>query len=258
MLANGTLDSSSRSYRAGRITDQDGLVYEVVRGYWLTRYLEDTQPQLLLDLLKQRYKPNMLEGKMADAYGMETDTFWQEINGMIVFSFQAAMKLTQNPGANKLIIVEGLTGLGKSTLAHFIARQLRYNDIEATWVHEGELGHPLSVDVDSNNTELFMQTALANGKDLVSHIESSGETIILEASFFNNLLETLFLQNVPTPKITHYSDVIQDTIQPLQPALVYLTHSDTNKALADNFKSRGVGFRDFVIQFATIHPVRTA
>ena len=88
MLANGTPDSSSRSYHAGRITDQDGLVYEVVRGYWLTRYLEDTQPQLLLELLKKQHKPNMLENKIADAYSMETNTFWQEINGMIVSHFK--------------------------------------------------------------------------------------------------------------------------------------------------------------------------
>lgn len=88
MLANGNPDSSSRSYRAGRITDQDGLVYEVVRGYWLTRYLEDTQPQLLLELLEKRHKPNILEGMMSDAYGMDVDTFWHEINGMIVSHFK--------------------------------------------------------------------------------------------------------------------------------------------------------------------------
>jgi hypothetical protein len=88
LLSNGTPDSNSRSYRGGRINDQDGLVYEVVRGYWLTRYIEDTQPQLLLDLLKRQYKHNMLENKVADAYGMETDTFWQGINGMIGSHFK--------------------------------------------------------------------------------------------------------------------------------------------------------------------------
>ena len=164
------------------------------------------------------------------------------------------MKLTQNPGVNKLIIVEGLTGLGKSTLAHFIARQLQYQQIKAAWVHEGEVGHPLSIEVDPSSIDLFMKTALIRWRDLVSQIESSGETLILEASFFNNLLETLFSHNVPTPKITQYSDMILDTIQPLQPALVYLTHSDTKKALVDNFNRRGVGFRDFVIQLATSTP----
>lgn len=164
------------------------------------------------------------------------------------------MKLTQNSRENKLIIVEGLTGLGKSTLAHFIARQLQYHKIKATWVHEGELGHPLSTDVDSSSIDLFMKVALTKWQRFVSLNESSGEIIILEACFFNNLFETLFSHNVPTPKIYRYSDELQDTIQSLQPALVYLTQSDVKKALAENFRRRGVGFKDFVIQLATTTP----
>lgn len=164
------------------------------------------------------------------------------------------MMLTQNPGVNKLIIVEGLTGLGKSTLAHFIARQLRYHGIDASWIHEGELGHPLSLEVDSRDIDRFMQAAGAKWQRLVRHIASSEETIVLEAGLFNNLLETLFLQNVPTSKIYHYSDVLQDIIQPIQPALVYLTHSDVRKALSESFTRRGAGFKDFVIKFATTTP----
>ena len=164
------------------------------------------------------------------------------------------MKLTENSRENKLIIVEGLTGLGKSTLAHFLARQLQYQKIKATWVHEDELGHPLFTDVDSSSIDLFMKVALAKWQRFVGHNESSGEIIILEACFFNNLFETLFSHNVPTPKIFRYSDELQDTIQPLQPALVYLTQSDVKKALSENFRRRGVGFKDFVIQLATTTP----
>lgn len=87
MLANASLDTSPGGYRQARITDQDALLYNYVRGYWLTRYIEETQPQLLLELLKQRYKPNILENKVAVAYGMEADTFWHEINGTIVSHF---------------------------------------------------------------------------------------------------------------------------------------------------------------------------
>jgi len=43
----------------------------------------------------------------------------------------------------KLIFVDGITGSGKSTTAHFIARQLEKNGIKAKWFHEGETGNPL-------------------------------------------------------------------------------------------------------------------
>ena len=49
---------------------------------------------------------------------------------------------------SKLIIVEGLTGSGKSIMAHFIARQLQYNRIPASWVHEGEETHPILMDIE--------------------------------------------------------------------------------------------------------------
>jgi hypothetical protein len=87
MLANGSSDTSSSSYRGGRITDQGGLVYQVVRGYWLTRYLDDTQSQLLVELLKKRYKPKLLQEEIANAYGLESATFWNEIDPMIVSHF---------------------------------------------------------------------------------------------------------------------------------------------------------------------------
>ena len=58
---------------------------------------------------------------------------------------------------SKLILVEGLTGSGKSIMAHMIARQLRHNGISATWIHEGELPHPLGIEDDpgSNLARLF-------------------------------------------------------------------------------------------------------
>jgi hypothetical protein len=88
LLLNGPLDSHADSYRAGRINGQDSLVYEVVRGYWLTRYLEDTQSDLLLTLLKRPYQHNLLETKIAEAYNTDADAFWHEINELIVAHFE--------------------------------------------------------------------------------------------------------------------------------------------------------------------------
>ena len=87
MLAKAPLDTSPGGYRQARITDQDALLYNYARGYWLTRYIEETQPALMLGLLKQRYNHNILENKVADAYGMDAGTFWHEINQMIVSHF---------------------------------------------------------------------------------------------------------------------------------------------------------------------------
>jgi hypothetical protein len=58
-------------------------MYYFVRGYWITRYIEDKQPELLKSLLRQRYKKRALESKVAEAFGMSSEDFWRQIDGMV-------------------------------------------------------------------------------------------------------------------------------------------------------------------------------
>ncbi len=71
-----------------RVGDDDALVYLYVRGYWLTRYIEETQSELLRDLLSLRFPHKELEGKIAAAFGKELEEFWDEINGTLVSHFK--------------------------------------------------------------------------------------------------------------------------------------------------------------------------
>lgn len=88
LLANVSQDTDPGGYRQARISDPDSLIYHTVRGYWLTRFIEETHPELLLELLNQPYKPDILEDRVAGKYGMEGDIFWHEINAMIVSHFK--------------------------------------------------------------------------------------------------------------------------------------------------------------------------
>ena len=155
---------------------------------------------------------------------------------------------------NQLIIVEGLTGLGKSTLAHFLARQFEYNGIDACWIHEGEDPHPVDVDV-GDDIETFMDQSLQKWGGFVDQIRESGRITIIEASFFNNLIETLFAHCLDQATIIDFSLKMQEVIQPARPALVYLRHPDISLALKENFRNRGEGFRDFVIDLVARMPI---
>lgn len=155
---------------------------------------------------------------------------------------------------SKLIIVEGLTGSGKSIMAHFIARQLGYNHIPVFWVHEGEDPHPIMVDVETS-IEDYMAVMLGRWSAYVERIGSSNEVCVVEACFFNNLIETLLIQNLPRAKIIQYADRLVEIIVPLNPTLVYLVQADLEKALERNFKNRGAGFQEFVIKLTTDTPL---
>ena len=66
----------------------DALVYLYVRGYWLTRYFEETQPGMLKGLLVQRHLNAELEARIATAYGMEPAAFWQSLDKMVAAHFE--------------------------------------------------------------------------------------------------------------------------------------------------------------------------
>ena len=75
--------------RVRKITGQnlDAVVYLFVRGYWITRYLEDVRPGLIKDLLAQRHSHVKLENKIAGALDMDRETFWRSIDGLVVAHF---------------------------------------------------------------------------------------------------------------------------------------------------------------------------
>jgi thymidylate kinase len=154
---------------------------------------------------------------------------------------------------HSLIIVEGLTGSGKSVMAHFIARQLGYNGIAADWIHEGAAPHPVTREIETT-IEDFQVSALDRWRGFVAQIAASDTVEVVEACLFNLLIESLFAHNLARLDILAFADTLQKVIQPLNPALVYLTQRDVRGALERNFRNRGEGFQRFVIDYATGTP----
>jgi len=121
-------------------------------------------------------------------------------------------------------------------------------------VHEGETPHPILRDCDTS-IERYMTEVQSNWVSFVDRVGSSSEVCVIEASFFNNLIETLFIHNVEKPQIIHFAAELQKLVGPLNPTLVYLVQDDVEKALERNFSRRGVGFKNYVIEFATSTPL---
>jgi hypothetical protein len=148
----------------------------------------------------------------------------------------------------KLIIIEGLTGSGKSTLAHFIKRQLDRNGIKNTWVHEAEMPHPIFPE-DELKTEEFLQTMPGRWRDFLEKNRKNGSVAVVEAGFFNNLIETPFVDNVDRKILIDFGMQIEAAVQPYSPVLIYLTKEDIPAALTQIFETRGEEFLDFVIEY---------
>lgn len=156
--------------------------------------------------------------------------------------------------ASKLIIVEGLTGSGKSVMAHFIARQLRYHSIGAEWVHEAEDPHPILEEIGTDTTA-FMKAMAGRWRRFATQVGMGDTVTIVEAAFFNNLIESLLAHKVDRREILRYAEELQGIIEPLDPMLIYLWQPDIERALQRTFKLRGEGFEKFVIAYTTGTPL---
>ena len=86
-LARHSTRARAAGYWKVSMQDPDAAVYLYTRGYWITRYLDETQPELLRGLFQQRLGHATLEAKVAAALGMEREAFWNEIDQVVIAHF---------------------------------------------------------------------------------------------------------------------------------------------------------------------------
>jgi len=78
------------SYRQLSFQSGKTLAYHNVRGYWLTRFLEEQQPGFLRSSFSSPQMLADLHQNMAERLDMKQDIFWQRIDAVLAASFSAA------------------------------------------------------------------------------------------------------------------------------------------------------------------------
>lgn len=66
----------------------EAIAYHGMRGYWLVRYLEEERPGFLRRVFSLRQDARAIKREMATELGMEPESFWSEIDGVIVAHFE--------------------------------------------------------------------------------------------------------------------------------------------------------------------------
>jgi hypothetical protein len=72
------------TYRQLSRMSGETFAYHAVRGYWLVRYLEESCPGFLRRMFSLHLDPRLIEREMAMELGMEPESFWSEIDEMVV------------------------------------------------------------------------------------------------------------------------------------------------------------------------------
>jgi hypothetical protein len=76
------------TYRELSRMDGQAIAYHGLRGYWLVRYLEEERSAFLRQMLARCQDTRAIEREMVTELGMEPESFWNEIDGVIVGHFE--------------------------------------------------------------------------------------------------------------------------------------------------------------------------
>ena len=71
------------TYRELSRMDGEAIAYHGVRGYWLVRHLEENRPGFLRRMFSLGQDGRVIEQEMIAELGMEPESFWSEIDGVI-------------------------------------------------------------------------------------------------------------------------------------------------------------------------------
>ncbi|MEJ2011491.1 MAG: hypothetical protein P8X64_04620 [Anaerolineales bacterium] len=79
-LVNPGRNPRPLSYRQLRTRDRELVVYQFARGYWLTRWLDETEPDVLLHLISTRLPASEIENLLAETLGLDRSNLWPDID----------------------------------------------------------------------------------------------------------------------------------------------------------------------------------
>lgn len=145
----------------------------------------------------------------------------------------------------KLIFVDGITGSGKSTTAHYIARQLNKNGIKAKWFYEVDQGNPFSfmtnkpVKTVEEYSKLFLEDYLKQIDNLINEFLKDDTVIITESFLFQDILNPLLYGDIDRDTIFEFYKKFINIVAKLDPVIIHYYQDDVPAALRKNFEIRG-------------------
>jgi len=153
----------------------------------------------------------------------------------------------------KLIFVDGITGSGKSTTAHFLARQLEKNGIKTKWFYENEKDHPLyniEWNGDKNIHEYYLRNMLAypnKWNDFINSIKDDDCVYIVESYLFQYQICGALSEDCEKETIKQFILKLCSLAACLNPVIVHFYQSDIAKGQRENWQRRGDNWKNWQI-----------
>lgn len=151
----------------------------------------------------------------------------------------------------QLILIEGLPGSGKTTLASFLSAQLSQQGLAVRCLLEDTQPHPLHTAASPHKLEAFARGSMQTWQTYVAQTEQSGIVTIVEGILFQNAIRLLMQNGMALAQVTVLAEAIEATIRPLRPVLIYLTQGDIAHAVERICQIRGAKFQAYLMSALT-------
>lgn len=130
-----------------------------------------------------------------------------------------------------LILIEGLPGSGKSTMAEMLCKATQANGIRSSWYLEESKDHPVHpVDIKHDKyNKNYPDLCLSQWAKFVSENKDSDQLFILEGSLFQSTVRFM-LEGKNQELISDYYSECQSILSSINPKLIYLrpTNAETH------------------------------
>ena len=138
---------------------------------------------------------------------------------------------------SRVILIEGLPGSGKTSLAEWLCAELQARGVSASWIPELDRGHPV-IDRETMRTAKahgYAERCVARWEAFSRRVQGlqSPSVFILEACLFQSTVRFLIEYERAAHEIEAYLPAVEHCLARLRPHLVYLTQTDVEAYLQD-------------------------
>ena len=155
---------------------------------------------------------------------------------------------------NRLILVEGCPGSGKSSTAQFLSRHLQRAGHPCRWYYEDEQPHPVASARGIAHARGFREygrSTLIRWRDFAARARRSKQIAIIESHFLQDIVTPLLRAEVKPARIGKLIHRVAEFCAPLKPVLLYLHQPDHAATMRRILGERGPQIEQLHIQRCT-------
>ncbi len=151
----------------------------------------------------------------------------------------------------KIILVEGMPGTGKSSVAQLVQRQLLASGRQSHWCHEERPVHPVRLFYEPERHpawDNYRDEALSQWERYTRELRAGNQIAVLEAAVLQNHARVMMLYGcdwIPILDLVHH---IETALAPVHPIWIYLKPRDIEQTFRNLVTVRGQRLLDVWIE----------